>query len=337
MAVSTKLIAVVGATGTQGGSVVDTFAVDPLWRIKAITRNTSSAKAQALLSKHPDTNIDLVAADLSDVSSLVKAFEGATAIFGVTNFWTLYGDEKIQARAADEGRSANELCFELELQQGKNIFDAAAQTQGLERLIFSEAPNVSKISDGKYKYVLHFDSKAFAVEYGQQRYPELWARTSLVRLGTYLENFLNQPYLLPEKNEEGVFVFVAPGTKETLLPLVVGGVETGTISKVLVDVPAGKHVIAYRELIKLETFVEAWSNFLGVTATIDYGGIAAKLAQMPISVELKKEILEMFNFLGEFGYIGDDETVIHPKDIGVVSGSVEEWIRERDWCGVVDA
>lgn len=337
MATSQNVIAIVGATGTQGGSVVDTFAADPSWCIKAITRNPSSAKAQALVFRHPDADIDLVAADLNDVVSLAKAFEGATAIFGVTDFWTLYGDENVHMQAAEQGKPANELCFELELQQGKNIFDAAAQTRGLERLTFSEAPNVSKISDGKYKYVLHFDSKALAVEYAQHSHPELWTRTSLLRLGTYLEDFLNQPYLMPKKNEEGVFVFVAPGHKETLLPLVVGGVETGTISKVLVEVPAGKHVIAYRELIKLETFVEVWSKFLGVKATIEYGGIAAKLGQMPISEELKKEILEMFDFLGEFGYIGKDETVISPKDIGVVSESVERWIREQDWSGVVGA
>jgi len=337
MAASQKLITVVGATGTQGGSVVSTFAADPSWRIRAITRNTSSPKAQALLSKHPDANIDLVAADLNDASSLVKAFEGADAVFGVTDFWTLYGDEKMHMRAAGEGKPANELCFELELQQGKNIFDAAAQTQGLGRLIFSDLVNASKWSGGKYNYVLHFDSKAFAVEYAQEKYPELWTKTSLVRLGVYLENFLTSPFMIPKKDEEGVFVFSGLGSSESVLPMVAGAVETGAITKVLVEVPAGKYVLAYRELIKLEPFVEAWSKFLGLKARIQYGGIVASMGQMAVPEELKKEIIETFAYCGEFGYWSAEEAVIHPKDIGVVSESVEDWIREQDWSGVVGA
>lgn len=80
---SKKLIVVVGATGNQGSSVVSTFQKDSAWHIRGITRNIDSAPAQALVAK----GVEMVTADLDDVSSLDAAFAGATVIFGVTDFW----------------------------------------------------------------------------------------------------------------------------------------------------------------------------------------------------------------------------------------------------------
>lgn len=335
MASSQKLIVVLGATGTQGGSVVDTFVQDPAWRIRAITRNTSSPKAQALISKHPTAHIELVSADLNDVASLKRAFEGATAVFGVTDFWTLYGDEKIHAQAGAEGRPANELCFELEIQQGKNIFDAAAQTQGLERLVFSNLSNPSKLSGGKYKYVLHFDSKALAVEYGQLKYPELWAKTSLAQLGCYLENFRDHPFVKPRKNQDGTYTFVSAGSSASLWPMVAAAIETGKVTKALVELPAGKHVLVCREMMALGRFIETWSSTLGVQVKYGDGGIAAGMGQAPDA--LKREMEETFKYSDEFGFSGGDKSVIYPKDLGLNTGSVEEWIKAQDWSGVMGA
>uniref|UniRef100_A0A0D2YJQ8 NmrA-like domain-containing protein n=1 Tax=Fusarium oxysporum (strain Fo5176) TaxID=660025 RepID=A0A0D2YJQ8_FUSOF len=74
-----KIIAVIGSTGSQGGSVVDIFLNDPLTIGKG---------------------------DLNNKLSLVKAFTGATAVFGVTNYW-------------------ESMSTDTEIQQGKNIVDAA--------------------------------------------------------------------------------------------------------------------------------------------------------------------------------------------------------------------
>jgi uncharacterized protein YbjT (DUF2867 family) len=78
------LLVVVGATGTQGSSVVHTFlSASPPWRIRGLTRNPSSAASKALTAK----GVEMVAADLDDSSTLPAAFAGATAIFAVTDFW----------------------------------------------------------------------------------------------------------------------------------------------------------------------------------------------------------------------------------------------------------
>ncbi|KAF4502533.1 nitrogen metabolic regulation nmr [Fusarium agapanthi] len=70
---SSKLIVILGATGNQGGSVAEVFLSEPGWKVRALTRNTSTAKAKALSSK----GAEVVRADLDDPSSLKAAFEGA--------------------------------------------------------------------------------------------------------------------------------------------------------------------------------------------------------------------------------------------------------------------
>lgn len=80
---STKLIVVTGVTGVQGGSVARLFAQDPNWRVRGITRH-SDKPANASLR---EAGIELVAGDYDDVDSLDRAFNGANAIFGTTDFW----------------------------------------------------------------------------------------------------------------------------------------------------------------------------------------------------------------------------------------------------------
>ena len=81
-----KLICVIGATGNQGGSVVERFLLDTNYRVRGITRNPDSPAAQKLAAK----GVEIVKADLNDVDSLVSAFQGANAIFSVTNYWFVY-------------------------------------------------------------------------------------------------------------------------------------------------------------------------------------------------------------------------------------------------------
>lgn len=66
-----KLIAVVGATGAQGGSVVRQFLKLDGWKVRAITRNASSDSAKALASE----GAEVVSANSDDEASMVKAFE----------------------------------------------------------------------------------------------------------------------------------------------------------------------------------------------------------------------------------------------------------------------
>lgn len=190
---STKVIAVIGATGNQGGSVASTFLQAPGWKVRAITRNPDSTKAQALKSQ----GAEVVQADLDDTQSLKTAFEGAQVIFSVTDTWGLYFNPANKDKPKD-GQPLNIWATETETQQAKNVIDAAAQTQGLERFIYSSLSDAAKWSKGKYTHVYHFDSKAKAEYYAQEKYSELWAKTSIYQAGFYLSNFLPGGMMPPE-------------------------------------------------------------------------------------------------------------------------------------------
>lgn len=190
----TKLIVVVGATGNQGGSVADAFLSAPGWRVRALTRNTSSAKSQALAAR----GAEVVRADMDDPSTLEQAFRGANAIFAVSDFWGLYGDPANKDKPKP-GQPLNVWAADYEVQQQKNVIDAASKVETLERFVFSSLSNATKWSKGKYTHVYHFDSKARAEDYGKETYPDLWAKTSIYQAGFFLSNFVGNPILQPVK------------------------------------------------------------------------------------------------------------------------------------------
>lgn len=144
-----KIIAVVGATGAQGGGLVRAILNDKAggFTARAITRNVNSDKAKALAS----LGVEVVAADIDNPESVRRAFQGAYGAFCVTNFWEHFSAEK-------------------ETAQAKNMADAAKQA-GVQHLIWSTLDDTRKkvpLSDnrmptlmGKYK-VPHFDGKGEA-------------------------------------------------------------------------------------------------------------------------------------------------------------------------------
>merc|ERR1711907_107114 len=97
---SKKVIVVFGATGAQGGSVVEHLLTDPQFAVRAVTRSVESDKAKALAAK----GVEVVQADISDPASFAKGsgvFDGAWGTFVVTNFWdpNSMGKEEQQGKA----------------------------------------------------------------------------------------------------------------------------------------------------------------------------------------------------------------------------------------------
>ena len=140
---SKKIIAVVGATGAQGGGVVRAILADPNgpFTARAITRDPNSDKARELAA----LGAEVVAADIDDVESLRRAFDGAYGAFCVTFFWAHFSAEK-------------------ELEEARNMA-TAARDAGVKHVIWSTLEDTRKLvplSDdrmptlhGKYK-VPHF-------------------------------------------------------------------------------------------------------------------------------------------------------------------------------------
>src|SRR5260370_12182597 len=86
-----KLIAVVGATGQQGGAVVRALQASKQFKVRALTRNPA---------KHSELGDEVLQADLTSPETLAAAFEGAHGVFLVTNVWEEGADEVEQATAA---------------------------------------------------------------------------------------------------------------------------------------------------------------------------------------------------------------------------------------------
>src|SRR5260370_41593615 len=122
------LIAVVGATGLQGGGVVRALEAGRRFKVRALTRNPE---------KHRGLAAEVVAADLDRPETLRAAFAGAHGVFLVTNFWEEGTDETRQATAAIR----------------------AAREAGVKHFVWSTLPNAEDVSGGPVQ-VPHFPGKA---------------------------------------------------------------------------------------------------------------------------------------------------------------------------------
>ncbi len=81
-----KLVAVCGATGKQGGAVVDALLArgGDRFALRGITRDASKPKARELADK---MGVQVVSANFDDIASVEKAFRGAYGAFLVTDYW----------------------------------------------------------------------------------------------------------------------------------------------------------------------------------------------------------------------------------------------------------
>ena len=101
-----KIIAVVGATGAQGGGLARAILNDSQseFAVRAITRNPDSEKAKELAA----LGAEVVAADIDDYESVKKAFDGAYGAFCITNYWEHFSPEREQAQAMNLARAAKD-------------------------------------------------------------------------------------------------------------------------------------------------------------------------------------------------------------------------------------
>ncbi|KAK3113915.1 hypothetical protein LTR53_008315 [Teratosphaeriaceae sp. CCFEE 6253] len=333
---SDKLIVVLGATGTQGGSVARLYSTLPGWRVRGITRDPTKPSCATLR----DAGVELVAGDLNDQASLDRAFEGADAIFAVTDFWQFMSQPATIERAGKEGRAPNQVAFDLEVQQGKNIVDAAAKVATLSRLVISSLSDSEKWSGGKITWNYHFDSKARYCDYLKSSFPELAQKTSYVQIGYYLSNWNAFPFLAPAKEDDGSYLHIGinrPDSKH-LTPYVDPPNDTGYFVKALVEYPqANQTLFGYSELMSGADYTALWGKTLGVKASFD-GLELEGLTATGLPDFLAKELAESGAYCATWGWHGGDPEVKHPKELGVEVEKltkVADWIKKEDWSGVL--
>ena len=168
-----KLIAVVGATGLQGGAVVRALQASGQFKVRALTRNPA---------KHPKLADEVVLADLNRPETLKAAFAGAHGVFLVTNAWEAGTDERKQVLAAVR----------------------AAKDGGVQHFIWSTLPDVETISGGKLD-VPHFTHKAKSDRIVKEA---RFAHHTFVIAPFFYQNLLG--VMAPQKQTDGAMGWALP-------------------------------------------------------------------------------------------------------------------------------
>jgi uncharacterized protein YbjT (DUF2867 family) len=193
-----KIIAVVGATGAQGGGLVRAIVEDKSgpFVARAITRNAGSEKAKELAA----LGVEVVTGDADDEKSMVNAFRGAYGAFCVTNFWEHMSPEREIAQATAMAK--------------------AAKAAGIQHAIWSTLEDSRKFIPlhddrmptlhGKWK-VPHFDAKGEA----DQAFIDAGVPTTLLLTSFYWDNLIYFG-MGPRKGEDGKLGLVLPMGKRKL-------------------------------------------------------------------------------------------------------------------------
>jgi uncharacterized protein YbjT (DUF2867 family) len=189
---SKKIIAVMGATGSQGGGLVRAIQHDSKgeFTARALTRDPNSDKAKALAA----LGAEVVHTDIDDPATIRKAYEGAYGAYCVTFFWAHFSPEKEQAEAKSMAQ--------------------AAKDAGLKHVIWSTLEDVRKsipLSDnrmptlqGKYKCP-HFDSKGESNHF----FSDLGLPVTFLLTSFYWDNFINFG-MGPKKGADGKLTLTLP-------------------------------------------------------------------------------------------------------------------------------
>ncbi|KAI0884144.1 uncharacterized protein GGS22DRAFT_19592 [Annulohypoxylon maeteangense] len=279
-----KILAVFGATGHQGSSVINYVLNDPElskeFKLRAITRDVNSPKVKELKEK-----VEVVRGDVLDRASLETALTGVHTVFSMT----------VPPPTSDS--------YEAEYNMGKDIADISVE-KGAKYIIFSTLPPAKKLSGGKYTKITPFDAKAAVEEYIRG----LPIQSSFLSAGTFMENFLEQTYMGPKQDADGTWVFARQISPKAQLPLIDAVGDTGKFVGAMLAEPEkyeGRTVSAATRFYSMEEIYAAIGKSTG-----------KKVAYKQVSVEeFKKELvgvptmmadffIDAFRCQEEFGYFG---------------------------------
>jgi uncharacterized protein YbjT (DUF2867 family) len=273
-----KIIAVVGATGAQGGGAVRALLADGTFAVRAITRDAGSPKAKELIG----LGAEVVEADLYDEQSLRQAFDGAYGAFCVTFFWAHMSAAK-------------------ELTEAKNLAEAAAAAN-LRHVVWSTledsrdsiplTDNRMPTLDEHYK-VPHFDAKSDADAF----FTQAGVPTTFLRTTFYWDNFLAG--LGPIRDDNGDLVLTLPIADQPIAGIVAAdiGVAAAGIFRdpdafvgqtvgIAGEFLTGEQIAAHfsdllGEKVRYQPLDHDTFRGLGFPAAIEYGNMFQYYAEFP--------------------------------------------------------
>lgn len=305
-----KIIVVFGATGAQGGGLVQAILSDPgsEFSVRAVTRDVNSDRAKQLAK----LGAEVVAGDVDDAGSVRRALEGAYGAYFVTFFWAHYSPEKEKAEAAG--------------------FAQAAKDAGLKHVIWSTLEDVKQyvpLHDHrmptlreKYK-VPHFDAKGESDKF----FVEAGVPTTFLRASFYWDNFIFFGSG-PKKGEDGKLYLTLPIGDSPM-----AGIASEDIGKCAYGIfkkgpsMAGKTVGVAGEQLTGEQMAAAMSKAFG--KEVRYNKISAATFRS-FGFPGADDLGNMFQFYDEFATeLNTIRDVRTSRELNPSLQNFDQWLRKN--------
>lgn len=306
-----KIIAVLGATGAQGGGLVRSIISDKSgeFTARALTRDVNSDKAKALAG----SGAEVVSVDIDNEESLKKAFEGAYGVYAVTFFWEHFSPEKEKAQAKSIANAAKDAGVK------HIIWSTLEDTRNFIPLTDNRMPT---LGNGQYK-VPHFDGKGESNKY----FTELNLPVTLLNTSFYWDNFIYFG-MGPKKGPDGKLTLSLPVGERKL-----AGIAAEDIGKSAYGI------------------FKNGSEFIGKTVAITGGNLTGKMMADSFAKALGQEVVfnaipfdvyrglgfpgaddlgNMFQFYHDFeDYFCGVRSVDFTKSINPELKSFDKWLNEN--------
>ncbi|KAF2094147.1 NmrA family transcriptional regulator [Rhizodiscina lignyota] len=279
-----KTLVVFGATGNQGGSLVDYVLNDRQFskefKVRGLTRNPSGSKGQALANK----GAEVARLDYDDPATIKEAVKGAHTVFAMTN--TIY-DRATRTKEIDQGKAIGDACVEA----------------GVKYLLFSTSQRVDKISNGKLQNVTHFTFKARIEDYIRT----LPIKSSFYSPGSFMQNFLGNQKPKPSPSGDGSYAVSCIYPESTEVPLIDIDDTGKFIGAILADPDKyeGKVLSAADKLYNYSEIVSTLSKATGKNVVYKQLPVEVFKSSMPPGFNV--ELVEMFQLFGDYGYYGEGQ------------------------------
>lgn len=301
-----RIITVVGATGIQGGSVIDALLQDKTYTIRGLTRNIQSPAAQKLREQ----GVQVVEADANSLPSLRAAFAGSHAIFAATNFF-----EPFATLGAEKAG-------EIETAQGINMAKAAGEASTLQHYVWSTLPNSERISGGRMS-VHHYAAKNRVDDYIKSD-AALLAKTTFLWISFYASNLAYpfwKPVPVPGGFVPGQYVQIM-ATPASVRVTMAGDVKRniGLFVRAALQSPKkttqGTVVLVATETMTAGELLQTWAKAHGTTAEYAVVDKEAYHRLWPLWGELMNDIFLFMEMVGDKAYSGE-ACILTGDDLGV--------------------
>ena len=305
---SAKLIAVMGATGNQGGAVIKALQGNEDFEIRAITRDPSGDKAIAI---EPLVK-EVVKADADDEDSMVEAFKGCYGAFIVSNFWA-------------------DMDVEHEMQVLRNCKNAA-KTSGLKHVVLSTLEdtrpiiNLAENKDTWKKlnemdmYVPHFDGKGEA----DQEYDDI--PTTKLLTAFYYENYITFGMGPSRGNDSDPYAITFPMSDKKLSMVAISDIGKAVAAIFQDDTLIGKTVGIDSTVLTCKEIADVFAKVCG--QPVQYNDVPVEV-YASFGFPGADDLANMFRYYAEF-----NDTFVKNRDLGGLKEKIEvtdfeKWVEEN--------